>query len=170
MYLSYREWWTVVHGIIFGGAFLLSFAGVLVLLYTLSSVELTEAGVALHLRWLRLGTWAMALAAWGTVLIGTWIVYPWYRAPGGGSAQAGLLSSSATSQWDTFGMEWKQHVAWLAPFLATTVALLVSYYGRELARRRDLRMLVTVLFVLAFATASVAALFGALISKIAPVV
>jgi hypothetical protein len=169
VHLTYREWWTLVHGFVFGGTFLLSFAGVLVLLYTLSSVELTDAGIALHLRWLRLGTWAMALAAWGTVLIGTWIVYPWYRAPGGGSPRAGLLSSSATSEWDTFGMEWKQHVAWLAPFLATTVALLVGYYGSELARRRDLRMLVTALFVLGFASASASALFGALITKIAPV-
>jgi hypothetical protein len=153
---------------VFGGGFLLSFAGVMIVLYGLRREDLTDRGVALHVLWLRLGSAAMAVAAWGTVLIGTWVIYPWYR-NGPSSPKAGLRTSSQTSGWDTFGMEWKQHLAWLAPFLATTVAFLAAYYGPRLASDRRLRLLVLALFAGAFGAASIAALFGALITKIAPV-
>ena len=169
MHLTYREWWSLAHGFVFGGGFLLSFAGVLIVIYGLRTKDLTEEGLALHVLWLRLGTAAMAVVAWGTVLLGTWVMYPWYRS-GAFGAKAGLLGSPQTSNWDKFGMEWKQHIAWLAPFLATTVAFLALYYGPRLAHDRRLRLLLLVLFVSAFAVASVAALFGALITKMSPVV
>jgi hypothetical protein len=35
----------------------------------------------------------------------------------------------STADWHTFGMEWKEHVAWIAPILATVAAGLVVYYG-----------------------------------------
>ncbi len=167
MHLTYREWWSLIHGFVFGGGFLLSFAGVAIVLYGLRREELTDEGVAQHVLWLRLGSAAMAVAAWGTVLLGTWLLYPWYRS---GGAQAGLQSSSQTSGWDRFGMEWKQHLAWLAPFLATTVAFFALYYGPRLARDSRLRLLALVLLVGAFGAASIAALFGALITKMSPVV
>jgi len=66
-------------------------------------------------------------------------------------------------------MEWKEHVAWLAPMFATTAAFTVAYYGMKLARQGRVRRLAIGLFVLAFATAAVAGLLGALITKIAPV-
>jgi hypothetical protein len=66
-------------------------------------------------------------------------------------------------------MEWKEHVAWIAPFLATAVAFAVFYYGVQLARRGDIRRALMVLFTLAFAAAGVAGLFGAFITKAAPV-
>jgi hypothetical protein len=169
VHLTYREWWSLVHGFVFGGGFLLSFAGVLIVLYGLRREDLTDRGLALHVLWLRLGSVAMAGAAWGTVLLGTWVIYPWYRS-GSASAKAGLLASPQTSNWDKFGMEWKQHLAWLAPFLATTVAFLALYYGERLARDRRLRLLVLTLFMGAFGAAAIAALFGALITKMSPVV
>src|SRR6266545_2542910 len=67
------------------------------------------------------------------------------------------------------GMEWKEHIAWIAPMLATAAAFLVLYYGRDLVADKRLRMIVLVLFVGAFATAAIAGLFGALITKAAPV-
>jgi predicted permease len=66
-------------------------------------------------------------------------------------------------------MEWKEHVAWFAPFLATAVAFAVAYYGVQLIRRGDVRRASIVFFVLAFAAAGIAGLFGALITKAAPV-
>lgn len=36
-------------------------------------------------------------------------------------------------------MEWKEHVAWIAPFLATAVAFTILYYGAQLVRRGELR-------------------------------
>jgi hypothetical protein len=66
-------------------------------------------------------------------------------------------------------MEWKEHVAWLAPMIATSAAFLVTYYGRRLARESRVRRVAIVLFMLAFATAAVAGILGALITKVAPV-
>jgi hypothetical protein len=111
----------------------------------------------------------MALVAWGTVLTGTWVVYPWYRAKSPDSPKSILLADPSTKDWHEFGMEWKEHIAWIAPMLATAAALMVVYYGKQLARERTLRNLALVLFVSAFATAAVAGLFGALITKAAPV-
>ncbi len=45
-------------------------------------------------------------------------------------------------------MEWKEHVAWLAPMFATTAAFIVAYYGMKLARQGRVRRLAIALFVL----------------------
>lgn len=45
----------------------------------------------------------------------------------------------------------------------------IVYYGPALARNRAARLLVLVVFVGAFATAAIAGLFGALITKTAPI-
>lgn len=66
-------------------------------------------------------------------------------------------------------MERKEHVAWLAPMIATSAAFLVAYYGRRLARESRVRRVAIVLFMLAFGTAAVAGILGALITKVAPV-
>jgi len=169
VHLTNRETWTLIHGMIIGTAFLLAFSGGLAGLYSLRPEYVTPAGIAERLRRLRIGFWGMAVAAWATVITGTWIVYPWYREKTPTSAKSILLSSPSTEDWHTFGMEWKEHVAWIAPMLATAAAFLVSYYGPRLARDRSLRQIVLVLFVGAFATAAAAGIFGALITKAAPV-
>jgi hypothetical protein len=66
-------------------------------------------------------------------------------------------------------MEWKEHLAWLAPILATAVAVLVTRYGRRAVADAMLRRALLTLYVLAFASASIAGLLGALIDKAAPV-
>jgi len=66
-------------------------------------------------------------------------------------------------------MEWKEHVAWIAPMLATAVAFIVSYYGASLANHPGLRKATMILFTLAFLVAGIAGLLGALITKAAPV-
>jgi hypothetical protein len=117
----------------------------------------------------------MALVAWLTVFTGTYIVYPWYRAPAPEGADLSqyprsfLLATESLSGWHTFGMEWKEHIAWFAPILATVVAYLVWRYGEELPHNDKLRRILITLFVLAFALAGIAGLFGALITKAAPV-
>ena len=72
---------------------------------------------------------AMVILAWLTVFSGAYLVYPWYRAvpPAGMTDLADfprrlLLSSGKTSEWHNVGMEWKEHVAWLAPIAMTMVA------------------------------------------------
>lgn len=190
MEVTTRELWGVIHGMGLGALFLLAFAGGLAGLYSLKPELITPEGVVERMRRLRIGVVAMAAAAWGTVITGTWIVYPWYReklAISGDDEFAGcagahvptdacsprdfLLSNASgeTSGWHEFGMEWKEHVAWISPILATIVAFIVIYYGANLIRHQRVRKTAITLFVLAFAIAAVAGGLGAFITKVAPV-
>jgi hypothetical protein len=169
MRFTQHEFWGLVHGMGFGAVFLLGFAGGLAGLYSLRPALLTQAGVVERLRRLKVGVVAMAAAAWGTVLTGTWIVYPWYRDPSPASPRSTLLSEEATAAWHTFGMEWKEHVAWLSPILATAVAFIVLYYGVNLVEHDRVRKTAMTLFVLAFVFAAIAGALGAFITKVAPV-
>lgn len=175
MSLTVREFWTVVHGMGLGAVFLLAFAGGLAGLWSLRPEWVTLAGIQERLRRLRAGTWIMAVVAWLTVITGTYIVYPWYRAkPPEGSdltqfPRAYLLSKPELAAWHTFGMEWKEHVAWFSPILATAVAYVVARYGPKLADEDKIRQALIVLFTTAFAAAGVAGLFGAFLNKVAPI-
>ena len=181
MELTEREIYTVLHGLILGTFFLLAFGGGMAGLWSLRGKLLTEEGVQERTPRLLIGTGVMAIVSWLTVLTGTFIAYPWYRAaPPDGVDRTDpgalidfprylLLAQEKTAGWHEFGMEWKEHVAWLAPFLATAVAFAVAYYGVQLIRRRDILRAVTIFFVLAFVAAGIAGLFGAFITKAAPV-
>ena len=175
MTLTARESWAVIHGMMLGALFLLAFAGGLAELINLGSEWTTEAGIVKRVRRLIAGTWIMAIVAWLTVITGTYIVYPWYRAkpPEGADLtmfpRSFLLSKPDTAGWHNFGMEWKEHVAWFAPILATAVAYMVTRYGTKLAKDEQVRHAIIVLFTIAFLTAAVAGLFGAFINKAAPI-
>jgi len=169
MELTQRETWTVIHGMVLGAAFLLAFAGGLASLYSLRPELLTVAGLRERLPRLEIGTSVMAVVAWLTVITGTWIVYPWYRDPAATSPRSLLVGNPARAEWHTFGMEWKEHVAWFAPIIATAVAFVVFYYGAQLAKEHGMRKAVIALFVIAFAAAGVAGIFGAFINKVAPI-
>ena len=191
MELTSREAWTVIHGLVLGTIFLLAFGGGLAGLWSLRPGLITTTGIKERMTRLYWGTSLMAATAWATVITGTWIVYPWYRAklaPVGENAFAGcagavtpgttcsprdfLLSnvSGNTKSWHSFGMEWKEHVAWAAPILATAVAFLVIYYGPRLIARPWLRAAAIVMFVAAFGAAAVGGAFGAFLNKVAPIV
>ncbi len=176
MSLSGREFWTVVHGMLLGSIFLLAFAGGLAGLWSLKPEWVTVSGLRERLGRLTIGTGVMAVVAWLTVITGTYIVYPWYRAkPPAGTTdfiafpRSYLLSKPEIAEWHKFGMEWKEHVAWLAPILATAVAYVVSRYGTRLANEPKLRQALIVLFVLAFGAAAAAGLFGAFLNKVAAI-
>ena len=170
MHFTTREWWTLIHGMGFGAVFLLAFAGGLAGLYSLRAAWLTSAGINERMRRLKVGVVAMAIAAWGTVITGTWVVYPWYRDPAPDSPRSQLLADEATKDWHEFGMEWKEHVAWLSPILATVVAFIVVYYGTNLIRHERVRRTAMLLFVLSFVFALAAGAFGAFITKVEPVI
>lgn len=176
MQLSFREWFGTLHGLIFGALFLLSFSGGLYALYSLRPEWLTADGLKTRMTQLKIWVWGMAAIAWATVLTGTYIVYPWYRAtpPAGttdlsGFAKSLLISSAATAQWHNFGMEWKEHVGWIAPIAATVVAYIVSAYGPKLVNEPKIRKALTWFFATAFSAAAIAGVLGAFITKAAPV-
>jgi hypothetical protein len=170
MSMTSREFWAVVHGVVLGSIYLLAFAGGFAGLWSLRKDLVTETGLAERMQRLFAGVWVMVAVVWLTVLVGTYLVYPWYRANVPESARSMLLANPGKAAWHTFGMEWKEHVAWLAPMLATAVAFVVVRYGRELADKPSIRKAALVLFVLAFAAAAVAGLLGAFINKAAPIV
>jgi len=169
MSVSSRELWTILHGLIFGSLFLLAFAGGLAGLYSFRPEWVTVAGIRERLQRLLAGTWLMAVVAWITVLSGTYVVYPWYRATTPDSPRSLLLANPATKLWHNFGMEWKEHEGWFAPILATAVAFTVAYYGPQLARESRMRRALVWLFAFAFVAAGIAGLFGAFLNKVAPI-
>ena len=67
------------------------------------------------------------------------------------------------------GMEWKEHVAWLAPIAITMVAYVISKYGRSIAQHPKMRAAVLTFAIAAFAATGVAGAFGAFLNKYAPV-
>jgi len=68
-----------------------------------------------------------------------------------------------------FGMEWKEHVSWLAPIAATVVAFAVTYYGQTLAQKANERRALLIFYIIAFLTAGIAGVFGAFINKVVPI-
>ncbi len=176
MSISPNEGWTVVHGMLFGAMFLLAFAGGLAGLYSLRPEWVTVTGIQERLTRMKVGMWGMATIAWATVITGSFVIYPWYRAnaPKGTVdlskfPKALLLANPNTAAWHNFGMEWKEHVGWLAPIAATVVAFAVTYYGPTLAKRVGERRALMVFFVVAFLAAAAAGMFGAFINKVAPI-
>ena len=175
MEITLRGLWTLIHGMGFGALYLLACSGAAVELFRLTS-SATPTATPAQERFLRLYLLTMVVLAWFAVLTGAYIVYPWYRAvPPPGTAdlamfpQRLLFSSPATSGWHSLGMEWKEHVAWLAPISITMVAAVFLQYGRDLRKHRALRTAALTFTAASFLAAGVAGFFGAMINKHAPV-
>ena len=119
------------------------------------------------------GVLVLTVVAWVTVISGTWFVYPGYRAPlpAGASVlnypKAYLLANNLAF-WHDFGMEWKEHVGWLVPMIATGVCFIVYRYAERLRHDLTLRKTVTALIAISFTASLVSGIFGAFISKVAP--
>lgn len=174
MEITERGLWTLIHGMGFGALYLLACSGALVELYRFatSSAPSTPG----QERFLKFYLITMVVLAWASVLIGAYVIYPWYRAaPPPGTVdlsmfpQRLLMSSPGTSGWHSLGMEWKEHVAWLTPISITMVAFVFMKYGRDLRNHRRLRAAVLSFAVASFAAAGIAGFFGAMITKDAPV-
>jgi hypothetical protein len=176
MQLTARELATAIHGMLFGGLFLMACFGALALLIrSQMAPSAAEPSEAVH-RWDRVYLIVMVLLGWGAVLSGTWLVYPWYRAavPAGVTNLAGypqrlLLSSPDTRGWHELGMEWKEHVAWFAPILMTMVAWVLIRYRGSIEEHRRVRRMVMAFAAAALLAAGVAGALGAFLNKKAPV-
>jgi hypothetical protein len=176
MEITVRDLITVLHGMGFGALFMLAFSGALVELYRMAVSSAPVPYGSRQNTLLGLYLVAMVVLAWLTVFSGAYIVYPWYRAvpPPGATDLADyprrlLLSSGKTSEWHNVGMEWKEHVAWLAPIAMTMVAYVTLKYRRAITRPRNMRVAVLAFTAAAFIATGVAGAFGAFLNKYAPV-
>jgi hypothetical protein len=176
MELTFRDIFTVLHGMGFGALFMLAFSGAIGVIYASAAAGADWIPSAGQQRMFRVYLISMAALAWMTVLSGTYIIYPWYRAtpPHGALDLAAypqrlLLSNPMSAGWHELGMEWKEHVAWFAPIIMTMVAYVFITYGPQLAQHRRLRRVVLTFTAIAFAATAVAGGFGAMLNKVAPV-
>jgi hypothetical protein len=175
MEITVRGLWTLVHGMGFGALYLLACSGALFELHRVTSPATSSPADAGSQKFLRAYLLLMVLLAWAAVLSGAYVIYPWYRAvaPAGTAGlsafpQMLLKSSPTTIGWHSLGMEWKEHVAWLAPISITMVAFIFTRYGRELKNHRQLRSAVLLFTVVSFVAAGIAGFSGAMINKYAP--
>ena len=176
MEITTRDLWTIFHGLGLGALFMLAFSGAVAELYRLSAPGVPAQLGAQERNLLNFHLVAMVVLAWLAVLTGAYIVYPWYRAvpPTGVTDLAGyprslLLSSGRTSEWHRIGMEWKEHVAWVAPIAITMVAYVTMKYQRAVVRLQQMRLAVLTFTAAAFIATGIAGAFGALLNKYAPV-
>jgi hypothetical protein len=176
MELTARGLWTMVHGMGFGALYLLACSGAIVEVWRRYSPRAAVPVTARDETFLHVYLIAMAALAWLTVLTGAYVIYPWYRAatPAGTTQLAGypqrlLMSSPSTIAWHSIGMEWKEHVAWLAPIAVTMAAGVAVRYGRELRNQGLLRRAVMCFLLVSLLAAGIAGFFGAMLNKNAPV-
>lgn len=176
MEISWHDLLTVMHGMGFGALFMLAFTGAIAELYRVSPAGTGSVASGGGETLLRIYLLAMVVLAWLTVLTGAYVVYPLYRAiPPAGTAdlsgfpQRLLMSNPATAGWHSLGMEWKEHVAWIAPISMTMVAYIYAKYAKALATIGNLRRAVLVFVILAFFATGVAGAFGAFLNKYAPI-
>ena len=172
---SGRSIWTMVHGIVLGGGALMALAIALFSLHAMHSAD--DAGVVAQRqsRHLALATTFAAGALWLTIIIGTYVSFPAYRAtpPEGLTDLAAypraLLRADPGTAWlHSFAMEIKEHVPMIAAMLATAVAFVVQRYRAAVLTDARLNRMATSLLAIAFVLAAGVGLLGILINKVAP--
>ena len=171
MLFTDRSLWTMLHGIALGGGVLMALSAALFTLYTARRAPRSDVDGRLF-AWL---TAMMAAMLWLTVLVGTYIVFPPYRAAppaaGGDLSQyprALILSRPDTAWLHAFAMESKEHAPWIASMAATAVAFVATRYRAGVLNDASLRATATRLLAICFVLVSFAAFLGILVNKVAP--
>jgi hypothetical protein len=175
MQLTQREILTALHGMFFGGFFLMAIFGLVVELIRARHAApslLTPPGQRLEAAFLL----TTAALGWLAVFSGTYIVYPWYRARPAANItglaaypRSLLLANPHTAAWHNLGMEWKEHIAFFAPILLTALAFVYLRHRAAIRQHLQLRNALLAFAALALVACGIAATFGALIDKAAPV-
>ena len=176
MEITTRGLIAILHGLFFGGFFLLAIYGLGLEAcreaFMKQSPMLTERGYRLERAYLV----AIAIIGWIAVLSGAYIIYPWYRALPPARVvdlalypQRLLMSSPTTSGWNSLGMEWKEHVAWMAAISMTVVAYLSTTYRTTMGKHPQIRIAIRGFILTALLSAGIAGVWGAILSKYAPV-
>ncbi len=167
--------WTMVHGVGLGGAALLGLAASLFYLYAAPPAPGSSAASASSRALARL-TMFTAIALWLTVIVGTYVMFPPYRAtPPAGAVDLtpfprSLLQANAETAWlHALAMETKEHVPWIASMLATSVAFVCGRYRSAVLTDPALRSITTLAVAICFVLVSFVSLMGVWVNKVAPV-
>ena len=169
MEITQRELMTIIHGMLFGGFFLMAVFGAIVTMLEPANPQVPPALLAS--RWKTIYLSATVVLGWAAVLSGAYIIYPWYRAVAPAGADLTLYpkllltSNPTTAGWHTFGMEWKEHVAWIAPMGATMVAFVMIKHRAAWNASCQVRNAVLGFAATAFLAAAIAGGWGAMINK-----
>lgn len=175
MLFSERSIWTMLHGIGFGGGALLAAAASLVALY-LMHPRAGDAGTPPDRSGAIAGLTSLtALLLWLTTIVGTYLVFPLYRAtpPEGATdlapyPRALILGDPSTSWLHAFAMETKEHLPFIACILATAVAYVAWRYRRRFVTDAGLRRGGTAMLAVTFGIVAYISLLGVFINKVAP--
>jgi hypothetical protein len=162
----------MLHGIVLGGAALM---GLFAALFAMRAPHADATAGDKQLRSVARLTVFVAAVLWVTVLTGTYVVFPPYRAtPPEGVVdlarypRALILDSPENAWLHTFAMESKEHMPWIGAMLATAVAFVGARCRSSLLADRDLRRIAVLLLTICFALASFTALMGIFVNKVAP--
>lgn len=174
MLFSERSIWTMVHGIGLGGAALVGLAAALFYLYAARPAPLST-GDETGSRAFAAVTVFTAVMLWLTVIIGTYIIFPPYRAtPPPGTTdlsefpRAMILASPGTAWLHAFAMETKEHMPWIASMLTTAVAFVAVRYRRTALTNPPMRRMAFTLLAVSFAVVTFVSLLGVFVNKVAP--
>jgi len=175
MLFTARSLWTMTHGMALGGGAMI---GLAVALFSLRAMRVAGGADATADRQARHVAWLIVFTAsllWSSVLLGTYVTFPAYRAtpPPGitdlSQYPKALIQSNPGTAWlHSFAMETKEHVPWIAAMLATAVASVGLRYRAKLLGDRQLNDMATVLLVICFVLVSFVALLGVFVNKVAP--
>jgi hypothetical protein len=168
---------TSIHGICFGCFFLLASFGLVVGTAAATGTDVSPLRASCRrVAFERLYLLVTAALAWVAVLSGTYLIYPWYRATPPPHAtdlrhfsRQLLVSNAATAKWHSIGMEWKEHVSFVAPIVITSVAYVCWRHRDLVVRDPQVRRLVLGFSLMAVAAAGIAACTGAFLNKLAPI-
>jgi hypothetical protein len=174
MLFTDRSLWTMVHGIVLGGGALMALAAALFAMGVMRAADgsVVRDTQSRSLAWLTVST---AGVLWLAVFVGTYIIFPPYRAtPPDGVIDLGqyprslLLANPDTAWLHAFAMESKEHMPWIASMLATAVAFVSVRYRSTLLRDAQLRNMGMILLAVSFALVSFVGLMGIFVDKVAP--
>lgn len=170
-----RSLWTMIHGIVLSGAALMALAAALFSLRTLHVGNAAGTVAKIQSRYVVSLTVFMAIMLWLTVLVGTYVTFPPYRAtPPEGLLdlsmypKAMLQSNPGTGWLHSFAMETKEHMPWIAAMLATAVAFISIHYRSRMISDAQLNKLATWLLAICMLLVVYAALLGVFVNKVAP--
>lgn len=170
-----RSLWTMIHGIVLSGAALMALAAAIFSLRMLYAGRASDTVTTIQSRYMVSLIVFMATMLWLTVIVGTYITFPPYRAvPPEGLTdlsmypKAMLQANSGTIWLHSFAMETKEHVPWIASILATAVAFISVHYRSQMISDDKLNKLAIWILGICLVLVSYAALLGVFVNKIAP--